>query len=68
MSDLSDIAERVVGWANDNEQLEVFVSHGVGTEVVVYDGSIESLSRSEGLGVGIRVINDGRQGFSYERR
>lgn len=65
MTDLHDLAERVIGWANSDEQLEVFVAHGVGTEVVVYDGGIESLSTAEGLGTGIRVIKDGRTGFSY---
>jgi PmbA protein len=65
MSDLPDIAERVIGWANNDEQLEVFVAHGVGTGIVVYDGGIESLSTAEGLGAGIRVVIDGRTGFSY---
>jgi PmbA protein len=65
MSDLPDIAERVVGWANNDEQLEVFVTHAVGTEVVVYDGGIESLSTAENLGTGIRMIKGGRTGFSY---
>lgn len=64
-TDLNDIAERVLGWANDNEQVEVYVGRGVGTEVVVYDGNIESLSRAEALGASVRVIKDGRQGFSY---
>lgn len=65
MSDLHDIAERVLGWANDDEQAEVYVSRGVDTEVVAYGGEVESFSRAEALGAGVRVIKDGRQGFSY---
>jgi PmbA protein len=65
MSDLNDIAESVLKWANDDEQVEVYAGRGLGTEVVVYDGDIESLSRAESLGVGVRVVKDGRQGFSY---
>jgi PmbA protein len=65
VSDLNDIAERVLGWANDGEQLEVYVGRGVGTEVVAYEGNVESLSRAEGLGASVRVVKDGRLGFSY---
>jgi len=65
MSDLNDIAEQVVGWAGDDEAVEVYVSRGVDTDVVIYGGSIESLSRAESSGAGIRVVKDGRQGFSY---
>ncbi len=64
-ADLNDIARRVVGWANDDEQVEVYVSRGIDTEIVVYEGEIESLSRAEALGAGVRVVKDGRQGFSY---
>jgi PmbA protein len=65
MSDLNDLAQQVVSWAKDDEQVEAYVSRGVDTEIVVYEGDIESFSRAEGLGVGIRVIKDSRQGFSY---
>lgn len=65
MTELADVAGRVVGWANDDEQVEVYVSRSIDTEIVVYEGEIESLSRAEALGAGVRVVKDGRQGFSY---
>jgi PmbA protein len=65
VSDLDDIAQKVLGWTNDDESVEVYVSRGADTEIVVYGGEIESLSRAESFGAGIRVIKDGRQGFSY---
>ena len=67
--DLLDIADRVIGWAGDNEQVEAYVAHSKDTEVEVYQGDIETLSTAETDGVGIRVVlpgDDGaRQGFAY---
>ncbi|MDH3753546.1 MAG: TldD/PmbA family protein [Acidimicrobiia bacterium] len=63
--ELLAVADRVVGWANDHEQVEVVVVHEHETEVRAYDGEIESLSSAESRGVGIRVIADHRQGFAY---
>jgi PmbA protein len=65
MTDLDGIAEGVLAWAGDDEQVEVYAGRNFGTEVVVYGGDIESLSRAETLGVGVRVVKNGRQGFSY---
>lgn len=63
--DLLAVADRVVGWARDGEQVEVVVGRGRETEVRVYEGDIESLSSAESQGVGIRVVADHRQGFAY---
>ncbi len=65
MSDLDDYADEVVSWANDDEHVEVYVSRGVDTEIVVYGGEIESLSRAEALGAGVRIVKNGRTGFAY---
>lgn len=65
MADLLDIADRIAGWAADGEQLEAYVARGKDTDVVVYEGQIESLSSAEAQGVGIRVIVGGREGFAY---
>lgn len=65
MSELLDLAARVAGWARDGEQVEAYVVRGRETEVVVYDGDIESLSSAESAGVGVRVVRDHRQGFAY---
>ena len=56
MAELLDIATRVAGWANDGEQVEAFVVHEAETEVRAYEGEIESLTRAEAQGIGVRVI------------
>ena len=67
--DLCDIADRVLAWGGDNEQIEAYVAHSLDTEVEVYQGDIETLSTAESDGVGIRVVLPGpdgaRQGFAY---
>ncbi|WP_419918243.1 TldD/PmbA family protein [Candidatus Poriferisocius sp.] len=63
--ELLGIAERIVGWGRDGEQIEAIVGHSHETEVRVYDGEIESLSVADSQGVGIRVITGGRQGFAH---
>ncbi len=65
MSELSEIAANVLSWSNDNEDVEVYVSRTVDTEVVAYNGDIESQSRAEQTGIGIRVIRDHRSGFAF---
>ena len=65
MSDLLDLATRIAGWAQDGEQVEAYAMRGRETEVVVYEGDIESLSSATSAGVGIRVVRDHRQGFAY---
>ena len=69
MSDLLDLAKKVIGWASGEEQVEAYVAHSQDTEVEVYQGDIETLSSAETDGVGIRVVLPGpdgaRQGFAY---
>ena len=65
MPELLDLATRVAGWANDGEQLDVYVARGRETDVRVYKGEIEQLSTADSEGVGIRVVKDGRTGFAY---
>ena len=59
------MAERVVGWARDGEEVEAFVSRGRHTSVQVFGGEVESLSSAQSEGVGVRVIVGHRQGFAY---
>ncbi|CAN5770848.1 MAG: TldD/PmbA family protein [Iamia sp.] len=63
--DLTDIADRVIGWAGDGEAVEAVVGRSRHTEVRAYDGDVESLSSAESMGVGIRVVQGDRQGFAY---
>jgi PmbA protein len=63
--ELLELALRVAGEARNGEQLEVYVSRGVETDVRAYEGEVESLSSAASAGVGIRVVAGGRQGFAY---
>ena len=65
MTDLLDVAQRIVGWARDGEQVEAFVVRSREVEIRVDGGDVEQLSSAEALGAGIRVIADHRQGFAY---
>ncbi len=56
---------RLAATARKGEQLEVYVSRGVETDVRAYEGEVESLSSAASAGVGIRVVTGGRQGFAY---
>ncbi len=62
---LLGLADRIVSWARDGEEVEAFVARSQRTSVVAYDGGIESLSQATSAGIGVRVVVDGRQGFAY---
>lgn len=64
-SELVELAQRVVAMAKPGEELEVYVSRGIETDVRAFEGEIESLSSAVSAGVGIRVLAGGRQGFAY---
>ncbi len=63
--ELLELAVRLAGAAKDGEELEVYVSRGVETDVRAYEGEVESMSSAASAGVGIRVVVGGRQGFAY---
>jgi len=63
--ELVELATKLAASARPDEELEVYVSRGVETDVRAYEGEIESLSSAASAGVGIRVISGGRQGFAY---
>jgi len=63
--DLLSLARRVLEMANVDEDVEVYVSHGRETSIRVFESEIEELTTAESAGVGVRVISEGRQGFSY---
>ena len=64
-SELLKIAEAIVSQSVDGEQVEVVAVHGTETDIRVYQGDIESFTAAESQGVGIRVVQDGRQGMAY---
>jgi len=62
---LLEVADSVVGRARRHEQVEVVVVADRGTEVRVYEGEVESLSVADTAGVGVRVVDGGRQGLAW---
>lgn len=64
MGDLLDLAQRVCGWANADEQVEVYARRGESTSVKAYKGEVESLTSAQSSGIGVRVVVGGRQGFA----
>jgi len=65
VSDLLAIARRVAGAAHGGEEIEAYVSRTRETDVKVHDADVESLVVSERAGVGVRVVDGGRQGFAW---
>jgi PmbA protein len=65
MSELLEIADRVVAQATSGEEVEAFVSRDSETDVRVYQGAVEHFVSAQSEGIGIRVIRDGRTGFAY---
>jgi len=65
VSDLGDVVDLVLAGAEGDEQVEVYAGHSRDTQVRVYEGAVEQLSVAEAMGVGVRVVRDGRQGFAY---
>jgi PmbA protein len=59
---LLEQAEKVLEEAANGEEIEVYVSSGVDTEIQAYEGAIESLSTASSSGVGIRILRDGATG------
>jgi PmbA protein len=65
MSDLLDVADRLVAMADGDEQLEAYVARSTDTQVRIYEGAVEQLAVADTQGVGVRIVRDGRQGFAY---
>jgi PmbA protein len=66
MSELLAVATKVAGAAGrGREEVEAFVGRSTSTSVKVHGGTIESLTRATSAGIGVRVIEDSRQGFAW---
>lgn len=65
VTDLYDVADLVLKEAAGDEQVEAYVARSRDTQVRVYESEVEQLSVAESLGVGVRVVTGGRQGFAY---
>ena len=62
MSELLELADRIVASAAGDEQIEVYLSSGTDTEVQAYQGQVEQLSSASSSGVGIRILREGAGG------
>jgi len=62
VSQLLERAERLLESAKGAEEIEIYLSSGVETEVRAYQGEIENLSSASSSGIGIRVLHDGPGG------
>jgi PmbA protein len=49
----------------NGEEVEAYVSKGNEVSIRVYDGEIEHLASAESAGIGVRVVQGHRQGFSW---
>ena len=62
MSELLERAQQLLDAASGSEEIEIYLSSGVDTEVQAYQGEIEKLSSATSSGIGIRVMVDGPAG------
>ena len=65
MSELLELAQRIVERAAGGEDVEAFLTHEREFEVKAYDGEVETSSAAEPRGAGIRVVTDHRVGFAF---
>lgn len=62
VSELLERASALLERVGDHEEMEVFLSRGVETEVRAYQGDVENLSSSSSAEIGIRILVDGPGG------
>jgi PmbA protein len=62
VSELLERATSLLESAGEGEEMEVFISRGVETEVQAYQGEIENLPSSSSAEIGIRILIDGPHG------
>lgn len=63
-TELLEIGRRLANRAHDGEQVEAYVLRTRETDVEVFGGDVESLTIAGIEGVGVRVIDDYRQGYA----
>jgi len=65
VADLGDLCRAALRAAAEGEAVEAYAGASRRTEVKARRGEVESLSRSETRGVGVRLIADGRLGYAW---
>lgn len=62
----SAIGEKIIETARHRGvEAETFFLHDRGLSIELADGKVETLKEAEEIGLGLRVINQGRMGFAY---
>ena len=62
MSELLAQAERILEAASGVEEIELYLSRGVDTEVQAYQGEVEQLTTASSSGIGVRVMRESSGG------
>ena len=66
MTDYLKLAQSVVEKAtSDGLEVEVIITDSKDTNILVSQGEVEQLSQSGSGGMGVRVIDGGKVGYSY---
>lgn len=63
--ELQEAVDRVVDMAGPGEQVEAVAAWSRDTEVRAYEGEVEHFVSATSMGVGVRLIREGRQGLSW---
>jgi PmbA protein len=63
--DLAELCAAAVEAADGDEAIEAFAEQSRRTEVQAHKGEVEGLTFAESRGVGVRLIDAGRLGYSY---
>ncbi|MGZ4149481.1 MAG: TldD/PmbA family protein [Actinomycetota bacterium] len=65
MADLGDLTSVAIAAAQADEQVEAYAEEGRTTSVNAHGGEVEGMTFAESRGVGVRLIRDGRVGYSW---
>ncbi len=65
MAELTDLVRIAVDAAGSGEQVEAYADETRETEVSALRGEVEGMKFSQGRGIGVRVIRDGRLGYAW---
>jgi PmbA protein len=62
VSELLDQAKKILERAGGDDEVEIYLSRGVDTEVQAYQGEVEQLTTATSSGIGVRVLREGAGG------
>lgn len=66
MTDYLELAKSIVAKATtENTEVEVIITDSQETNIRVQNSAVEQLSQSGSTGIGVRVIQNGQQGYAY---